>query len=103
MSKVDNVNIALGDDVSKMLYNAAKQTYGNRPGAVVEFHPSFSGFRAIHPHYKPRNCFEVLGSDGIGTKPEVAERLQDHSTIAHNLFAMVCDDAVVRGAEPIAI
>jgi phosphoribosylformylglycinamidine cyclo-ligase len=29
--------------------------------------------------------------------------MQDHSTVAFDLFAMVCDDAVVRGAEPVAI
>lgn len=30
-------------------------------------------------------------------------RLDDHSVVAHDLFAMVCDDAVVRGTEPIAV
>ena len=103
MSEVGQVNIEFGDDVSKMLYQAAKQTYINRPGAVVELHPSFSGLRAIDPAYKPAECFELLGSDGVGTKVEVAERTKDHSSVAHDLFAMVCDDAVVRGAEPIAI
>jgi phosphoribosylformylglycinamidine cyclo-ligase len=44
-----------------------------------------------------------LGFDGVGTKVEVSERLNDHSVVAHDLFAMVCDDAVVRGAEPVAI
>ncbi|MEI9914453.1 MAG: AIR synthase related protein [Candidatus Saccharibacteria bacterium] len=44
-----------------------------------------------------------LAFDGVGTKVEVAERLDDHSVVAHDLFAMVCDDAVVRGAEPVAI
>ena len=41
--------------------------------------------------------------DGIGTKVEVSERLKDHSTIARDLFAMACDDAVVRGAESVAL
>jgi len=103
MSEVGQVNIKFGDDVSKMLYQAAKQTYINRPGAVTELHSSFSGLRAIDPAYKPAECFELLGSDGVGTKVEVAERTHDHSSVAHDLFAMVCDDAVVRGAEPIAI
>jgi phosphoribosylformylglycinamidine cyclo-ligase len=100
---IQDVNIELGDDVSKMLYEASKQSWENRPGMVVEIHPSFSGWRAIRPDYKPTDCYEGMGSDGIGTKVEVAERLRDHSTIAHDLFAMACDDAVVRGAEPIAI
>jgi phosphoribosylformylglycinamidine cyclo-ligase len=101
--EIKDVNIEFGDDVSRMLYEAARQTYENRPGAVVEMHESFSGLRAIRPNYKPSDCFESMGSDGIGTKVEVAERTQDHSTIAFDLLAMACDDAVVRGAEPIAI
>lgn len=98
-----DVNIALGDDVSNMLYHAAKLSWENRPDAVVEMHPSFSGWRALRPDLKPTDCYEGMGSDGIGTKVEIAERMKDHSTIAHDLFAMACDDAVVRGAEPIAI
>ena len=100
---ISDVNIEFGDDVSRMLYEAAKQTYENRPGAVVEMHQSFSGLRALRPDYKPADCFESMGSDGIGTKVEIAERLEDHSTVAFDLLAMACDDAVVRGAEPIAI
>ncbi|OGL33074.1 hypothetical protein A3F64_01120 [Candidatus Saccharibacteria bacterium RIFCSPHIGHO2_12_FULL_42_8] len=103
MSEVGQVNIKFGDDVSKMLYEAAKQSYANRPGAVIELHPSFSGMRVIASDYKPQDCHEILDSDGAGTKVEIAERTQDHSTIAHDLFAMVCDDAVVRGGEPIAV
>ena len=34
---------------------------------------------------------------------ELAERMNDHRTIAYDLFAMVCDDAVARGAEPVLI
>ncbi|MDP2946521.1 MAG: AIR synthase related protein [Nanoarchaeota archaeon] len=44
-----------------------------------------------------------IGFDGVGTKMELAERVNDHNTIAFDLFAMVCDDAVVRGAEPVLI
>ncbi|HUA12948.1 MAG TPA: AIR synthase-related protein [Candidatus Sulfotelmatobacter sp.] len=101
--EIQDVNIGLGDDVSRMLYEASKVSWENRPGVVVEMHPSFSGWRAITPGYKPIDCYEGMGSDGIGTKVEVAERLEDWSTAADNLFAMASDDAVVRGAEPIAI
>jgi len=44
-----------------------------------------------------------IGFDGVGTKMEIAERINNHRTIAYDLFAMVCDDAVVRGAEPVLI
>ena len=104
---IQDVNIELGDDASKMLYNASKHTHQNRPGLVREAHESFSGFRSIPLAQFVDKDFENLemnlGFDGVGTKVEIAERMDDHSTVAHDLFAMVCDDAVVRGAEPLAI
>lgn len=104
---IQDVNIELGDDASRMLYEASKHTHGNRPGLVREAHESFSGFRSIPLSQfagKDIENLEInLGFDGVGTKVEIAERVDDHSTVAHDLFAMVCDDAVVRGAEPLAI
>lgn len=101
--QLHDVNIQLGDKVSGMLYEASKISWENRPGMVVEMHPSFSGWRAIRPGYLPQDCYHNMGSDGVGTKVEVAERLEDHSTVAFDLFAMACDDAVVRGAEPVGM
>lgn len=102
---IQDVNIALDDDVSKMLYQASKITHKNRPGLVREAYQSFSGFRSIPlGQFNDINNLEMnLGFDGVGTKVEISERLDDHSVVAHDLFAMVCDDAVVRGAEPIAV
>lgn len=102
---IQDVNIELGDDVSRMLYEASKLTHQNRPGLLVEFHESFSGLRAIPASMlnDPANMFFNLGFDGVGTKVEISERVDDHSAVAHDLFAMVADDAVVRGAEPVAI
>ena len=102
---IQDVNIELGDDVSRMLYEASKLTHENRPGLLEEFHESFSGARAMRGSAlkDPDHVLFNLGFDGVGTKVEISERLDDHSLVAHDLFAMVCDDAVVRGAEPIAI
>lgn len=44
-----------------------------------------------------------MGDDGVGTKIEVSERMSDHSDVANDLLAMVCDDAVVCGAEPVLV
>lgn len=108
MSEIPNirdVNNELGDNASDILYRASTLTYANRPGLVHEAHQSFSGFRsiALGQFYDLNNLVMNLGFDGVGTKVAVAERNDDHSTIAHDLVAMVCDDAVVRGAEPIAL
>ena len=100
------VNIELGDDVSKILYNAAKETWKNRDGKLGELivpFDYFSGVRAIDVSSLPEGTLMNIGFDGVGTKMELAERICDHRTIAYDLFAMVCDDAVVRGAEPVLV
>ena len=100
------VNIELGDDASKVLYNAAKETWKNRKGRfgeVVELFSDFSGLRAIDVGGLPQGTFMNLGFDGVGTKMELGERIGKHDTVAYDLFAMVCDDAVVRGAEPVLV
>ena len=100
------VNIELGDDVSKVLYNASKETWKNREGRLGELivpFDDFSGVRAINVSNLPKGTLMNIGFDGVGTKMELAERIGDHSTIAYDLLAMVCDDAVVRGAEPVLV
>ena len=100
------VNIELGDDASKILYNATKQTWKNRKGilgeVIVPF-DDFSGLRMIDVSGLPEGTMICLGFDGVGTKIEIAERIGDYSTIAFDLLAMVCDDAVVRGGEPVIV
>lgn len=44
----------------------------------------------------------LLNSDGIGTKIEVAERVGRYDTVAWDLLAMLCDDAVRFGAQPLS-
>lgn len=104
--KSSGVNIKLGDKASKILYEAAKKTWKNRKGnlgEVVELFSDLSGLRAINVGRLPKDTYMSLGFDGVGTKIELAERMAKHDTVAYDLFAMVCDDAVVRGAEPVLI
>src|SRR3989344_4374442 len=100
------VNIELGDDASTVLYEAAKLTWKNRTGRlgeVVEIFEDFSGLRAINVGGLPADTYMNIGFDGVGTKVELGERIAKHDTVAYDLFAMVCDDAVVRGAEPVIV
>jgi len=104
--KDSGVNIELGDDASKVLYEAAKLTWKNRKGRlgeVVEIFDDFSGLRATNVGGLPKDTYMNIGFDGVGTKMELGERIAKHDTIAFDLFAMVCDDAVVRGAEPVLV
>lgn len=105
------VNLELGDELSKMLYEASKQTWKYRAGKYGEptaSFDSFSGLRSlsIQPLLEvpePNGLVQIMGDDGIGTKVEVAERMNDHSTMAFDLLAMICDDAAVKGFEPVAV
>jgi phosphoribosylformylglycinamidine cyclo-ligase len=100
------VDIGLGDEASDILYNAAKVTWSNRSGRIGEvISPldDFSGLRALDISALPHGTILGLGFDGVGTKIELAERLNKHDTVAFDLFAMVCDDAVVRGGEPVVL
>jgi len=104
--KSSGVDVELGNDVSKIFYNAARQTWKNRKGKLGEVlvpNDDFSGLRFIDVSNLPKGTVMNIGFDGVGTKVELAERTGNHRTIAFDLFAMVCDDAVVRGAEPVLI
>lgn len=43
----------------------------------------------------------ATSTDGVGTKVEIARRMSEFSTIGEDLVAMVVDDLVVCGAEPL--
>src|SRR3989344_1835296 len=104
--KNSGVDTEFGNYASKIFYEAAKLTWENKKGKlgeVVELFDDFSGLRAIHVGGLPEGTYMNLGFDSIGTKAEIYERTVKHDTAAYDLFAMVCDDSVVRGAEPIIV
>ena len=81
------------DHVSQIFYTGIKQTWTN--DLVFT-----GGFRS--PRYRPIPEGMIAGmcSDGIGTKVEIAERLDDYRCLGFDLVAMVCDDASAIGAKP---
>lgn len=100
------VNNDLKRDASKILYEASKKTWANRAGKfgeVIGAYDDFSAPRCIDVSGLVPGTVCSMGFDGVGTKMELGERLNRHDTVAFDLFAMVCDDAVVRGAEPIQV
>jgi len=100
------VDIELGDDASKILFNAAKKTFENRSGNIGEIivpTDSFSGVRAVDISKLPEGSMMCTSFDGVGTKVEIAQRMNNHKTMAYDLLAMVCDDAIMHGAEPVLV
>jgi phosphoribosylformylglycinamidine cyclo-ligase len=71
----------------------------NRPEVLA----GFGGFGGLFAFDARRYKHPVLVSatDGVGTKLEIARKLDRHDTVGIDLVAMVVDDLVVPGAEPL--
>ncbi len=100
------VDVDIEEQAAKLMYEAARQTWDSRKGklgeVIVPF-DDFSGIRAINVGGLPDGTMLNIGFDGVGTKAELALLAGKYDTLAYDLVAMVCDDAVVRGAEPVLL
>jgi phosphoribosylformylglycinamidine cyclo-ligase len=101
--KKAGVDVHLGDICSKIMSSAADRTFANRKSssAIIKVLEKRGLHRIITISIGGLKL--MLNSDGIGTKAEFAERTGRHDTMAYDLFAMLCDDAVRFGAEPVAL
>lgn len=89
------VDIEAGDRAVELFAPLAKQA--TRP-EVRGGLGGFAGLFALGEYTKP---LLAAGSDGVGTKIAVAQAMDKHDTIGRDLVAMVVDDLVVCGAEPL--
>ncbi len=71
-----------------------------RPEVVGDF-GGFAGLFDISSFSRFRRPLLATSTDGVGTKIAVARALDIHDTIGIDLVAMVIDDIVVCGAEPL--
>ncbi len=91
------VDIAAGDAAVEAMKASVKRT--TRP-EVIGGLGGFAGlFRLDLAKY--RNPVLASSTDGVGTKLVIAQALDRHDTIGIDLVAMVVDDLVVVGAEPL--
>lgn len=91
------VDIAAGDRAVELLKDSVART--QRPevrGGIG----GFAGLFALDPA-RYRNPVLATSTDGVGTKLVIAQALDRHDTIGIDLVAMVVDDLVVVGAEPL--
>ncbi len=71
-----------------------------RPEVVGDF-GGFAGLFDASALKTYRRPLLATSTDGVGTKVAVAQRMDVHDTIGIDLVAMVVDDLVVCGAEPL--
>lgn len=93
------VDIAAGERAVELMKAAVKRT--TRPEVIG----GLGGFAGLMRLDLARYPQPVLASstDGVGTKVAIAQALDRHDTIGIDLVAMVVDDLVVVGAEPLSL
>ena len=94
--KVSGVDINKGDALVNFIKPLATKTTRKE---VSEGIGGFSAISAIPSKYKEPMI--VSATDGVGTKIEIAEIMNNHSTIGEDLVAMCVNDLITCGAEPI--
>lgn len=91
------VDIEAGDRAVEALKSKIRKT--TRP-EVVGGIGGFAGLFALDVN-KYRQPLLASSTDGVGTKLVIAQQLDIHDTVGIDLVAMVVDDLVVCGAEPL--
>jgi phosphoribosylformylglycinamidine cyclo-ligase len=97
------VDVEAGDRAVALMRAAVEATHGPR---VLGGIGGFAGlWRLAGDPGRPGPADPVLAaaSDGVGTKLLVAQDLGRHDTVGIDLVAMVVDDVVVTGAEPLFV
>ena len=91
------VDIDAGERAVTLMRSAVERT--NRP-EVVGGLGGFAGLFALDVQ-KYRKPLLASSTDGVGTKIALARQLDRHDTVGIDLVAMVVDDLVACGAEPL--
>ncbi|MHB1273437.1 MAG: phosphoribosylformylglycinamidine cyclo-ligase [Rhodanobacter sp.] len=90
------VDIDAGNAVVERIKPLVKRTF--RP-EVMGGLGGFGGLFDLSGRY--REPVLVSGTDGVGTKLKLAQRLNRHDTIGIDLVGMCVNDVLVQGAEPL--
>jgi phosphoribosylformylglycinamidine cyclo-ligase len=91
------VDIVAGDRAVELMKAKVKRTA--RPGLIGGL-GGFAGLFSLDLAKYPQPIL-ASSTDGVGTKIAIAQQLNRHDTVGIDLVAMVVDDLVVVGAEPL--
>jgi phosphoribosylformylglycinamidine cyclo-ligase len=91
------VDLEAGDKAVALLRAATESTHGPQ---VLGGIGGFAGLLAFDPG-RYHDPVLATSADGVGTKLLVAQALDRHGTVGLDLVAMVVDDLVVAGAQPL--
>ena len=93
------VDLGLGDRCSRRAFHWSERSFDARRGKVG--YPLFGGAGSFSNWMDFGPLKVAMTCDGIGTKAELAERTGIYRTLGYDLVAMVADDLVANGIEPI--
>ena len=91
------VSIHAGEEAVELLKNKVHRTW--RPEVVGDI-GGFAGLFRLDVH-KYKQPLLASSTDGVGTKLVIAQQMDVHDTVGVDLVAMVVDDLVACGAEPL--
>ena len=91
-------SIEEGNAASRNAYNWSKKTFANRSGKPGEPAQDLDGGFSNEIRFGAERL--GISSDGIGTKIEVAERLNQYDSLGYDLIAMTADDLIAAGFVP---
>ena len=98
--KESGVDIALGDSASKIAFSYAQTTFSTREKMIGKSsgqEGDFAGLLDFGYFFIAQCC------DTVGTKIDLAEKMNNFSGLGSDLLAMVADDAICLGAETVSL
>ena len=99
--KKSGVDTSNTNNLVKYISNLSNKT--KIKGSTIKGFKNIGGFGSLFDlkSYNCKNPVLVSATDGVGTKLEIANRLNKFDTIGIDLVAMCVNDLIVQGAKPL--